>query len=376
MANVVINDTNLTAIGNAIREKNGTETKYKPKEMAAAILAIQSGGGEIPEEAFVITGDCSSRFANGAWDWFLREYGNRITTNNITALVDMFSKSMVTNIPFDININANSHNVSNVFNGCTNLQSAPKIKGTVTSSQNPNIQRMFADCQSLTEIDDDFFSFGGDDFQSKLSSASTNLQNMFYDCHSLRKHPDISRLTGGNGYNTLYYYGFFWCYVMDEIKLPVVTHPTMSSNAFFVTFTRCARLKDLIFETNEGVPYTRKWIGQTIDLSSNVGYAYIEKNITGYNSGITNATKVTDDASYQALKDNPDYWTTLKQYSRYNKQSALRTIQSLPDVSGGNSNTIKFLGDSGSATDGGAINTLTEEEIALATSKGWTVTFV
>ena len=150
----------------------------------------------------------------------------------------------------------------------------------------------------------------------------------------------------------------------------------MSSNAFYLTFTRCSRLKDLIFETNEGVPYTRKWIGQTIDLGNNVGFASSASHITGYSSGITNATKVTDDASYQALKDNPDYWTTLKQYSRYNKQSALRTIQSLPDVSGGNSNTIKFLGDSGSATDGGAINTLTEEEIALATSKGWTVTFV
>ena len=38
--------------------------------------------------------------------------------------------------------------------------------------------------------------------------------------------------------------------------------------------------------------------------------------------------------------------------------------------------TIKFRGEAGSATDGGAINTLTEEEIAVATAKGWTVTLV
>jgi len=45
MANVIINDSNLTAIGNAIRAKNGTETLYKPREMAAAIEAIEVGGG-------------------------------------------------------------------------------------------------------------------------------------------------------------------------------------------------------------------------------------------------------------------------------------------------------------------------------------------
>ena len=37
MANVLVNDTSLTAIGNAIREKNGETTLYKPAEMATAI---------------------------------------------------------------------------------------------------------------------------------------------------------------------------------------------------------------------------------------------------------------------------------------------------------------------------------------------------
>ena len=97
--------------------------------------------------------------------------------------------------------------------------------------------------------------------------------------------------------------------------------------------------------------------------------------------GLTNATKIIDDASYQSLKNNPDSWTTLIQYSRYNHDSAVETINSLPDTSAylatdGGTNTIKFKGSSGSATDGGAINTLTEAEIAVATAKGWTVTLV
>lgn len=65
--------------------------------------------------------------------------------------------------------------------------------------------------------------------------------------------------------------------------------------------------------------------------------------------------------------------------SVYNHDSAVETINSLPDTSAylasaGGTNTIKFKGASGSATAGGAINTLTEAEIAVATAKGWTVT--
>ena len=45
MANVLVNDTSLTNIANAIRGKNGTTNTYKPAEMAAAITAIETGGG-------------------------------------------------------------------------------------------------------------------------------------------------------------------------------------------------------------------------------------------------------------------------------------------------------------------------------------------
>lgn len=73
--------------------------------------------------------------------------------------------------------------------------------------------------------------------------------------------------------------------------------------------------------------------------------------------------------------ENPHY------YSRYDKASAIRTINSLPDTSAylasaGGTNTIKFKGEAGLKTDNGAINTMTADEIAVATAKGWTVSFV
>lgn len=45
MAIKTINDEYLTAIGDAIREKNGEETKYLPSEMAEAIDNLPTGGG-------------------------------------------------------------------------------------------------------------------------------------------------------------------------------------------------------------------------------------------------------------------------------------------------------------------------------------------
>ena len=43
MSKVLVNDTDLGGIANAIRRKNGGSTLYKPSEMAAAVSAIPTG---------------------------------------------------------------------------------------------------------------------------------------------------------------------------------------------------------------------------------------------------------------------------------------------------------------------------------------------
>lgn len=174
-----------------------------------------------------------------------------------------------------------------------------------------------------------------------------------------------------NSYS-IYYNLFNNCYSLDEvIDLPVV-HRTAkwASNAFSYIFNYCGRLKDIVFETNEdGTPIKiDTWSKQTIELTQYLGYSSTTPG------DFTTATQVVDDATYQALKDNPDWWTTNIDYCRYNHDSAVRTINSLPDLSGGaGGNNIYFKGAAGAKTDGGAINTLTEEEIAVAAAKGWTV---
>ena len=146
----------------------------------------------------------------------------------------------------------------------------------------------------------------------------------------------------------------------------------MKDNKFIQTFNQCRHLKRMTFEPNQ----TAEWKSQVIDLSYYVGYGFLSTN-----EGFSSTKQIKDDTTYQALKDDPDSWTSDINYARYNHDSAVETINSLPDTSAylatvGGTNTIKFKGAQGAKTDGGAINTLTEEEIAVATAKGWTVSFV
>ena len=183
--------------------------------------------------------------------------------------------------------------------------------------------------------------------------------------------------------NSYSYYsnGFYYCYALDElVDLPVqYTKATWTDNAFTYTFDYCHRLKNITFKTNnDGTAIVVNWKNQVIDLTNYVGYASFYRNISEYNSGITEDKQVTNTTTYQLLKNDPDWFTCDINYSRYNHDSAVATINTLPNTSAylastGGTNTIKFKGAAGASTDGGAINTLTAEEIAVATARGWTL---
>ena len=60
MSKYVIDDSTLSAIGDAVREKDGTTDKILVSDLATRILAIEGGGTgegyEPPAEAFTFTG--------------------------------------------------------------------------------------------------------------------------------------------------------------------------------------------------------------------------------------------------------------------------------------------------------------------------------
>ena len=406
----------LTAIGNAIREKTGGTDLLTLDQMPTEIANIQGGGtveeltitsngtynppagidgyapvvvnvpqnGGPPESALHITDDCYNMFSGKNWNWFIETYGNQITTSDISSCLNMFSdNSTIISVPFEINTTGYWQYFNNMFKNCRSLINPPRININSIIDRLPSLQYMFQNCYNLRNIDYDYFSHWFNEEQ--WNTINNNMYGgdqgyLFENCYSLRKHPDISMLCFRRNTNNIYNHLFYKCYTLNEILDLPITTADCSDSIFDSPWGENYMLKNLTFKTNsDGTPKTANWSNQSIYID--MGFVSNTSYIFDYNSGITADKEVKDDATYQALKDDPDWFSCDYNYSRYNHDSAVRTINSLPDTSAfvaivGGTNTISFWGQNGALTDGGAVNTLTEEEIAVATAKGWTVSLV
>lgn len=325
-------DVELTAL-----DENGNEYKYTPLEMADKINELDI----MPPQALNISGNCQFKFSYNGWGWLINGYKDKIKCENIT-------------------------DASNMFNGSSNFTFMPIINITA-----PKLDYTFQNCNKIREITVNW---------ANPSTSQTNAVNStFSGCYSLRT---ISGLDGWPAIckgNSIYglYSTFYNCWCLDElVDIPFIYSTYNGSYQFGSVVQNCYRLKRLVFklpgaDESNTVPLK----GATLDLTT-TGFGGSKNNLTTYyNSGITVDKEVKDNATYQELKDDPDWFSLDVNYSRYNRNSAIETINSLPDCSATGTNNIKFKGQAGALTDGGAINTLTEEEIAVASAKGWTVSF-
>ena len=357
----------LEAIGDAVRAKTGDTDKLTLDEMATKIQGIAPGP---TTSDLTITGDCGRRFANGGWDWVIEKYGNQITTHDIIGLDSMFLGSKVDSIPFSINLRNNQSDgirMDSVFYTCPNLTELPYIENVV-----PRSMLYFSGENSIQQIPENYFDNWNWNVMKNITSPYDGYGHyLFYSSRKLRKLP-LAWLANmnPNSFSSYTYFtgGFGNCHVLDELlELPIPYTGVWTSNAFSGFCNNTYRIKNITFAPTGA----KSWKGQTIDFSNSTGWGMT--SIAG--------KRVYDDATYAALKNDPDWWTSDVAYSRYNHDSAVATINSLPDTSAylataGGTNTIKFKGAAGEKTDGGAINTLTAEEIAVAAAKGWTVTLV
>ena len=390
---VLVNEDTLTTIADSVRLKLGEETnpqavgftKYTPMELANKIAnEMPLAKDAIPNSAKHLTGNCNSLFVLGNWDWFIEQCGEEITTEGITYTERMFERSKVKSIPFDLNC-AYDCIASHTFYNCENLEHLPNITGRLT-----NFYSFLSDCKRIREIPEQWATgIDWDYINTNTDFNSCRISSFFSSCYSLRSIPKvlIKRLYGASSNFNASNGIFNGCASLEEIEGLRGPNTTLSSNCLNGNFNYCSRLTRLVFDYEDeatNTPRTQNWKGQTIDLSYGAGYVkyeYMRDYILNYNSGIIADKEVKDDATYQALKNDPDWFTRNVAYSRYNHDSAVETINSLPDTSAylaanGGTNTIKLEGAAGSATDGGAINTLTEAEIAVAAAKGWTVSLI
>lgn len=387
MSKVFIEETSLTAIGDAIREKTGGSDKMSPAQMVTAIEGIETGGssGGTEIEPIVLTGAQNYGCAGALGAAFIEMFPDKVSTEAITSASNMFYQSPLKQVPFDINFKSGKTClVSSMFEG-SGVETLPAFNNLAMYDGGGGF---IAGANYVREVPDGFDdTWDWSYVQTGIKSVGTGC---FSRCSSLRYiTPSVLKNMGYCGatayYSHPYYQMFYYCYHLDAIQNLGVCFGTLtSSNIFNQAFYQCSSLKEFYFEFEDydlKQPKTANWAGVTIDLSSYVGY-FQNTPVNFYNSGRSLDTRVIDAITYQSLKWNPDWWTSDIRFSRYNRDSAILTIQSLPDCSeyqtanSKGTNTIKFKGASGESTDGGAINTMDEAYITLAANKGWTVTFV
>lgn len=412
MAKVFIEETTLTAIGDAIRSKTGKTGLIDPLNMGAEIEAIETGsGGSGTDEALKrlirLTGNCEGKFAFNGYNWIIDEYGDQITSSGVTDAGQLFAYNKgITEANFDLNMESfsNAFHIAQMAMGANNIQRLPSIKFPAPEDYNGpiyiNANMAFQNCYSLRSLDN-VYSVEDMEHLTHFPLASGGwwyTQQLLCGCYALRHlpawyynfHPNWATSTKlPESYNVPY--DFNGCLSLDEItNLPVWRAEAGSGDSTILwdafnwgdSVANCYRLKRFTFETNNGAAIPVKWTSQQLTFARCTGWSDGWSDFQYYNSDINAATRVTNNTTYQALKNNPNWWTTNKAYSRYNLESAIETINTLPDASafleetGNETNYITFALDAGSATDGGGI---TEEALteaaALAASKGWTVVF-
>lgn len=181
----------------------------------------------------------------------------------------------------------------------------------------------------------------------------------------------VSNINIGN-YSDYLNFLYYECYKLKTAYIPVV-----SFSSFNAGVRNTPRLRHILF-----VQKGKGYISNSASLSmAGAGYNRTSGNVTNKQDVCPDAKKIYDATTYEALKNDPDAWASGLEWSFYGHSAAAETINSLPNQNpcpdGYNRPcTIIFEQNSGLNTDDGPISNLTAEEIAVATEKGWTVTLV
>lgn len=325
-----------SAIAAAITDK-GVETAANASFdiMASNIKAISGGGsgGNLPAfESYKIPWKGTYAFAYNNHSW-VYENNIPIDVSGTTDTSYMFFYSDKAEYIPDLET-SNTTNMNGMFYMCSSLKAIPKID----TSNATEMMELFAGCHQITEV------------PALDISKAIALGYIFSYCHKLKSIPNSILENCGKGdipeYYQLYYNGFYQCYNLKEIlNLDVSVGYSSTSNMFFYIVDDCYSLRRFTFKTNEdGSPINAQWDEQTLDFSQCTGWA---------------------GSSYTAQQWIDGDYVLNAEEAYYNRDSMAETINSLPIVK---NCTIKFKQAQGQL--------LTDEEIALANSKGWTVSLV
>lgn len=370
MAKVYLEDSELTNIGNAIRNKNGTTTKYLPSEMPAAISAIETGGGGDISTFLKMPNRCEYLFCYDRFKNTYQPYKDEIDWSSARYIDYLFQQS--SSDWTDWTIEVSNAKAWYPFSNAKGIK-YPHLK--VLSFETNGAMEFFGNsCGNNREDDATCHNVelapitpGRTSRGFMYGSGLRFVPNSFYTFVSHNE-----TYTGTQSYSTQtnpYRYTFYSSRCVEEIlNVPLWTNATITIQDMV---GNNQRLRRFTFETKpDGTPYSCPNWTVTLRFTGNYGYG-VSTSGTGYGKGFSSACVISTDEQYAERKNLPDRCPQTAEYSDYNHTSAVETINSLPIVKSG---TITFEGAQGSKTAGGAISNLTEAEIAVATAKGWTVT--
>ena len=247
----------------------------------------------------------------------LKYIGNITGTESVTDMSMLFEDcTSLTSIPyFDTSSVTSMHDM---FNGCTSLTTIPQLDTSSVTS----MHEMFSGCTSLTSIP-----------QLDTSSA-TDLKAMFWGCSSLTTvpHLDTSSVTDMR---------FLFAYCSSLTTVPPIVTSNVTEIGYM--FTDCESLTSI----------------PLLDCSS------ITEKISPFQMS-SNLYNLTDLGGFKDLKVG---WSIdfLNMIPNVTVESLMNVINNLYDLTanGLSGQTLKF----GTPN----LNKLTDEQIAVAINKGWTL---
>lgn len=286
------------------------------------------------------------------------------------------------------------------FSGCKNLKKLPvfQFKRSIYGNQT---SLTFGNCYNLekSEINKIY------QFIEAFNSYSQNPQLSY--CYKIKEF-DWSKINIKFDAFSPNRIDFSYAPTLERYVIPAIyTKTEATSNKFETRYSgNFPMIKDVSFVTNEdGSPKKSKMTNQTLSwwaYSESYPWGYGDVTSDGYKYGGIDKThniiaKTIEETSsnYEEMKQYSDWHCGTRNtvayqrsnipigrlFSKFNHKTMVSIINTIMDTSEyiaikGGTNTIKFYKYQGDLTDDGGSSNLTEEEIAVAVAKGWTIALV